>query len=106
MDLNSIQQFVRINNIQGKLSYEAKTTASVSFAATLNTVVSREMINAVQANENPNNVQFRKKKDIVEDGDNMVPEDEENESIYKTVKKIEKRLIALSRLERQMMAGF
>jgi len=43
---------------------------------------------------------FRKKKDILEDGAEMVNEEEE-ESLHKTVSKMKKKLKALAELERR-----
>lgn len=105
MEINPLQQYMRMETLNGKPSYVATSGASQSFASLLNQVVYQQPI-AVQANAQSNKSLFRERKMIVENGDAMEPEDEDNESIYKTVRKIETKIIKLARLERQMMAGF
>lgn len=105
-------EFSSFSVIQNKASTTNQTTQqqgvglSADFVNTLNNVVSRNMVVSVQPNEHMENMAFNKKKEIIEDGTNMVPEDEENEPIHKTVHEVEKRLVALARLERRCLAGF
>lgn len=106
MDINPLQNYIRIESIQGTSSYQATTAASTHFSQMLSSVVSRQMVNVVQAQDKILKSVFQEKKSIIETGEGMQEEDEENESIYKTVRKIETKLIKLARLERQMMAGF
>jgi len=106
IEINPVAQFMKMEKIEGKSSYKATTTASNAFANTLNAVISRDMANTVAASQHLAETENRKRKEIIEDGSKMVEEDEDNESIYKTVRKIETRLVKLARLERKMMAGF
>ena len=107
MSYNPLNNFIRMEQVQGKSSYKATAPASDQFSNLLNQVVSRNQVHVIQGNQGTQETAFRKQKEVVETGSKMRPEDdEENESVYKTVQKIEKRLIALARLERQMMAGF
>ena len=107
MEFNALNQFVKMEKIHGKTSYAATSAASDQFSAMLQSVVSRNQVHMIQPNQGAMSQSFQKQKEEIEDGKNMKAEDEEGEeSVYKTVKKIEKRLVALARLERQMMAGF
>jgi hypothetical protein len=104
IEINPMQQYMRMEKIQGKTSYLATSAASDNFANVLNNVVSREMVNGIKAKEEAARSTFLEKKIEIEQG--VEEENEEDESIYKTVRKIETKIIKLARLERQMMAGF
>lgn len=99
MEFNAFNQFVKMEKIQGKTSYKATTVASEQFANVLNNVVSRNQINTIQPNQGAMAQAFSQQKIEIEDGSNMQDE-EEQENVYQTVKKIETKLIALARLER------
>ena len=80
---------------------------SSAFVNTLNNVISKDLSKVVIANEHSENAAFLKKKGEIEFKPvNSEEDDEKEESIYKTVKEIEKRLVALARLERKVTAGF
>lgn len=106
MDFSSLNNYVQLQQMQGKQSYTSVRTPSQQFAGMLGDVISRNQVIAISANDAANQQAFRKQKDVIEDGKNTRPEEDENETALQTVRKIEKRLIALARLERQMMAGF
>ncbi len=78
---------------------------SAQFANTLAQVVFRHEPPPIQASETLKKQEFRKRKDLIETGSNM-QEDDEEESVYATVQKIEKRLIAMAHLERLSQLGF
>ena len=106
MDINPLQPFIRMEKQSSGSTYVAQTNASESFSSLLSNVVSREMVPTVQAGEASVRSSFREKKFMIEHGEEMKEEDEEQESVYKLVRKIETKLIKLARLERQMMTGF
>ncbi len=106
MNINPLAQFIQTEKSQNQTTYKATTTASDAFANTLNSVISRDQAATIQASQQTADAEYRKKKDLIETGDKMTEETEDSESIYKTVRKIETRLIKLARLERKMLAGF
>jgi len=77
-------------------------TASADFSGLLDTVVSRNMTHAILATGRMASSHYRDQKNIIENGEGIKSDDEENESIYQTVKKVEKKIIKLARLERQI----
>ncbi|MFA5879246.1 MAG: hypothetical protein WC860_03640 [Candidatus Margulisiibacteriota bacterium] len=95
------------NQIALKTGSEQNSQLSFAFINTLNNVISKDLTNVIMPNEHMSNANFLKKKGEVEDIKvNLDDGDQHEESVYKTVKEIEKRLVALARLERKMMAGF
>ena len=101
----SLKHFNSQNSAQ-KDAYKSNVQVSEAFSKTLNSVVGQELAIAVKANEEINKSNYRKNKDLIEKGQALEKPETEDESIYKTVKQIENRLIKLARLERKMLAGF
>ncbi len=104
-----VTPFVRIDTLAGKSSFVATSAPSDQFSRALQAVVYRDQTQKVQGNEKASAQGFQRFKEKSElDEIDEVNEEEEDQAatVYKTVKKIEKRLVALARLERQSRLGF
>jgi hypothetical protein len=97
MDIAPVDQTSQFNKQQKSIQKNAEHTGGFGkvFDEKMKTVDK-----SVTAMDESMKQQFRKKKDIVEDGAEMIDE-EENESIHKTVNKMKKKLRALADLERR-----
>ncbi len=100
----NVSQQQALNSTQNRPQTQSPGSFSPQFTQVLINVVALQNPGAVAQSNKAHSQAFQ--KDKVKTDEITQKTDEENESVYVTVHKMEQKLIKLARLERQMLAGF
>jgi hypothetical protein len=87
------------------MTIKPKISASKQFSAVLSQVISKNQVNVVLANETTIKSKFRKNKTAFEEVKDTDTAETETESLTKSIKRIEQKIITIAELERQNKLG-